>query len=224
MNHTNEESKVHPREDYLGKGICHYSVASPITNQPFSCPLQLLSNPQSCLFQTFIFSASGQRSMNQTWSLSLLGPVATISSKWRISEIYSRPLMTWLVCCCTPPSSRGISVKNAISYTDEQEVVGLCGLHKEYETDGKDSTRQMYPWMASIIVQVNGSAVIVELQRVRNDMTRATLNTANLCFFFLPCKCEAGGQHEDVPRLPGVCPVCADGRSLLHIWRSPRKR
>lgn len=75
-------------------------------------------------------------------------------------------------------------LKNVISYTDEQEVVGLCGLHKEYETAAKDSTRKMYPWMASIIVQVNGSAVTVELQRVRNDMTCATLNTANLWFLF----------------------------------------
>lgn len=66
MNHTNDESDVHPRVDYLGKGICHYSVASPITNQPFTCPLQLWSKPQSCLFQIFTFSASGQRSTNQT--------------------------------------------------------------------------------------------------------------------------------------------------------------
>lgn len=51
-------------------------------------------------------------------------------------------------------------------YTDEEEVVGLCGLHKEYETAEKDSTRKMYPWMASIVVQVNVSAVVLELQRV----------------------------------------------------------
>ncbi|XP_056910305.1 complement factor B-like isoform X2 [Takifugu flavidus] len=38
---------------------------------------------------------------------------------------------------------------------DEEEVVGMCGLHKEYETAEKDSTRKMYPWMASIVVQVN---------------------------------------------------------------------
>lgn len=43
-------------------------------------------------------------------------------------------------------------------YTDEEEVVGLCGLHKDYETVGKDSTRKMYPWMASIEVQVNVAA------------------------------------------------------------------
>ncbi|TWW74709.1 Complement C2 [Takifugu flavidus] len=36
---------------------------------------------------------------------------------------------------------------------DEEEVVGMCGLHKEYETAEKDSTRKMYPWMASIVVQ-----------------------------------------------------------------------
>lgn len=43
----------------------------------------------------------------------------------------------------------------------------MCGLHKEYETVEKDSTRKMYPWMASIVVQVNVSAVVLELQRVR---------------------------------------------------------
>uniref|UniRef100_A0A8C9YCL8 C3/C5 convertase n=1 Tax=Sander lucioperca TaxID=283035 RepID=A0A8C9YCL8_SANLU len=33
---------------------------------------------------------------------------------------------------------------------DEEEVTGLCGLHKEYETTRKESTRQRYPWWASI--------------------------------------------------------------------------
>lgn len=52
-------------------------------------------------------------------------------------------------------------------YTDEEEVVGLCGLHKDYDTQDKDSTRKMYPWMAFIDVQVNVSAVLLELQRLR---------------------------------------------------------
>lgn len=38
---------------------------------------------------------------------------------------------------------------------DEEEVKGLCGLHKTYETGGRNSDREMYPWMASIYVQVN---------------------------------------------------------------------
>ncbi|XP_041808468.1 complement factor B-like [Chelmon rostratus] len=36
---------------------------------------------------------------------------------------------------------------------DEEEVRGLCGLHKEYETASRDSKRKMYPWMAFITVQ-----------------------------------------------------------------------
>ncbi|XP_054481303.1 complement factor B-like [Anoplopoma fimbria] len=39
---------------------------------------------------------------------------------------------------------------------DEKEVKGLCGLHKDYETTGKDSTRKMYPWWAFITVQNDG--------------------------------------------------------------------
>lgn len=42
-------------------------------------------------------------------------------------------------------------------YADEEEVTGLCGLHKEYETTRKESTRQRYPWWASITVKVNVS-------------------------------------------------------------------
>lgn len=58
------------------------------------------------------------------------------------------------------------NLQKHLLYTDEDEVVGLCGLHREYETQEKDSTRRMYPWMASIVVQVNISAVVLELQRV----------------------------------------------------------
>lgn len=42
-------------------------------------------------------------------------------------------------------------------HADEEEVKGLCGLHKDYPTIGKDSKRKMYPWMAYIVVQVNVS-------------------------------------------------------------------
>ncbi|XP_029304139.1 complement factor B-like isoform X1 [Cottoperca gobio] len=37
---------------------------------------------------------------------------------------------------------------------DEEEVKGLCGLHKEYETESK---RKRYPWMAFITIQNEGS-------------------------------------------------------------------
>ncbi|CAG5873920.1 unnamed protein product [Menidia menidia] len=37
---------------------------------------------------------------------------------------------------------------------DESEVIGLCGLHKDYETTGdKVSKRKRYPWLAFVIVQ-----------------------------------------------------------------------
>lgn len=42
-------------------------------------------------------------------------------------------------------------------YADEEDVKGLCGLHKDYDTGERDSKRKMYPWMAFIIVQVNVS-------------------------------------------------------------------
>ncbi|XP_078121876.1 complement factor B-like isoform X2 [Sander vitreus] len=38
---------------------------------------------------------------------------------------------------------------------DEEEVKGLCGLHKEYETILKENTRQRYPWWASITIKKN---------------------------------------------------------------------
>ncbi|XP_008425332.1 complement factor B [Poecilia reticulata] len=35
---------------------------------------------------------------------------------------------------------------------DESEVVGMCGLHRDYDTTGdKESTRKMFPWLAFII-------------------------------------------------------------------------
>lgn len=44
------------------------------------------------------------------------------------------------------------------SYTDEQQVKGLCGLHVEYETEDRDSDRKMYPWLAYVNVQVSDVA------------------------------------------------------------------
>ncbi|XP_070839034.1 complement factor B-like [Chaetodon trifascialis] len=41
---------------------------------------------------------------------------------------------------------------------DEEEVKGLCGLHKGYETASRDSKRKMYPWMAFIITQNEGTS------------------------------------------------------------------
>lgn len=38
---------------------------------------------------------------------------------------------------------------------DEEEVIGMCGLHKTYETHDRNSDREMYPWMANIYVRVN---------------------------------------------------------------------
>lgn len=55
-------------------------------------------------------------------------------------------------------------------YIDEEEVVGLCGLHKEYAAFGDNKKRKMYPWMVSIEIQVNVSAALLELQRLHNDM------------------------------------------------------
>ncbi|XP_073336042.1 complement factor B-like [Pagrus major] len=42
------------------------------------------------------------------------------------------------------------------SIIDEEDVKGLCGLHKDYDTGGKDSKRKRYPWVAFIIVQKDG--------------------------------------------------------------------
>ena len=41
---------------------------------------------------------------------------------------------------------------------DEEDVKGLCGLHKDYDTGERDSKRKMYPWMAFIIVQNEGTS------------------------------------------------------------------
>lgn len=41
------------------------------------------------------------------------------------------------------------------SYTDEEQVKGLCGLHVEYDTEDRDSDRKMYPWLAYVNVQVS---------------------------------------------------------------------
>ncbi|XP_040907276.1 complement factor B-like [Toxotes jaculatrix] len=40
---------------------------------------------------------------------------------------------------------------------DEEEVKGLCGLHKEYDNGDTDSKRKMYPWWAYIVVQNQGT-------------------------------------------------------------------
>ncbi|XP_037605565.1 complement factor B-like [Sebastes umbrosus] len=39
---------------------------------------------------------------------------------------------------------------------DADEVMGLCGLHKEYDTTEKDIKRKRYPWWAFITVQNEG--------------------------------------------------------------------
>lgn len=77
-------------------------------------------------------------------------------------EIIGRlpPTLPWPLLEERFPESR-LFTDVCLFYTDEEAVVGLCGLHKEYETVGRDSTRKMYPWMASIIVQVNISAVTI---------------------------------------------------------------
>lgn len=100
MNAINEETGVNSREQYLGKCVCHHSARSPIDKQQYPFTLTHLTNPlKYVLFQTFIFSASGQRSMTRTWSPSLRELVTTISSKWRTSQTYRRPLMRSSVCC-----------------------------------------------------------------------------------------------------------------------------
>lgn len=42
-------------------------------------------------------------------------------------------------------------------YADEEDVKGLCGLHKDYDMGTKDSKRKRYPWVAFVIVQVKVS-------------------------------------------------------------------
>lgn len=42
-------------------------------------------------------------------------------------------------------------------YSDEGEVGGLCGLHREYETADRYDMRKMYPWIAFISIQVKVS-------------------------------------------------------------------
>lgn len=39
---------------------------------------------------------------------------------------------------------------------DESEVVGMCGLHMDYEREeSRESQRKRYPWWAFVTVQVN---------------------------------------------------------------------
>ncbi|XP_073336041.1 complement factor B-like [Pagrus major] len=39
---------------------------------------------------------------------------------------------------------------------DEEDVKGLCGLHKDYDTGDRYSKRKRYPWVAFIIIQKDG--------------------------------------------------------------------
>uniref|UniRef100_A0A671VIF6 C3/C5 convertase n=1 Tax=Sparus aurata TaxID=8175 RepID=A0A671VIF6_SPAAU len=39
---------------------------------------------------------------------------------------------------------------------NEEDVKGLCGLHKDYDTGTKDSRQKKYPWVAFVIVQKDG--------------------------------------------------------------------
>lgn len=50
-------------------------------------------------------------------------------------------------------------------FAGEGELVGLCGLHRDYVTDD-DNSRKMYPWMAFIKIQVNVSAFHLKIQCV----------------------------------------------------------
>lgn len=44
-------------------------------------------------------------------------------------------------------------------YADENDVKGLCGLHKEFQkTDDNEKRRKMHPWGAFISIRVNISA------------------------------------------------------------------
>ncbi|XP_068600166.1 complement factor B-like [Brachionichthys hirsutus] len=42
---------------------------------------------------------------------------------------------------------------------DEEDVKGLCGLHKEYEASGKNSERKRFPWMTFVFIQNQGQSV-----------------------------------------------------------------
>ncbi|KAM9788847.1 complement factor B-like [Neosynchiropus ocellatus] len=63
---------------------------------------------------------------------------------------------------------------------DESEVKDLCGLHRSYETEGVDGKRKMYPWVAFVYIQRDGSS-----RRCMGSLvTPMFVLTAAQCFVF----------------------------------------
>ncbi|XP_053702301.1 complement factor B-like [Synchiropus splendidus] len=72
---------------------------------------------------------------------------------------------------------------------DESEVKDLCGLHRSYETPGVDGKRKMYPWLAFVYIQREGSS----RKCLGSLVTPEFVLTAAHCFVF-----GDGAEHVTV--------------------------